>query len=83
MAQAYQRKNLVSPACFVKLLRLLDKKNSEVISTMPKANQGTLNNRFMSLPSGYEVRVKSGVLSGVSALVGYIEYNKNALLLLQ
>jgi D-alanyl-D-alanine carboxypeptidase/D-alanyl-D-alanine-endopeptidase (penicillin-binding protein 4) len=70
------KKNLVSPACFVKLLRLLDKKNSEVISTMPKANQGTLNNRFISLPSGYEVRVKSGVLSGVSALVGYIEHNK-------
>jgi D-alanyl-D-alanine carboxypeptidase/D-alanyl-D-alanine-endopeptidase (penicillin-binding protein 4) len=69
------KKDLVSPACFVKLVTLLDRQNSHIIKLMPRANQGTLNGRFSSLPGGYNVRAKTGTLNGVSALAGYIEKN--------
>jgi D-alanyl-D-alanine carboxypeptidase/D-alanyl-D-alanine-endopeptidase (penicillin-binding protein 4) len=69
------KKDLVSPDCFVKLLALLAERNSHIIKLLPKANQGTLSGRFGDLPATYSVRAKTGTLSGVSALAGYIEQN--------
>ena len=70
------RLNLVAPAAVVKLLRHLDRSphREAWVSLLPIGGEdGTLANRFDGHPEGRRVRAKTGTLSHVSALSGYIE----------
>ncbi|MGO9255413.1 MAG: D-alanyl-D-alanine carboxypeptidase/D-alanyl-D-alanine-endopeptidase [Bryobacteraceae bacterium] len=71
------RLNLVTPAAVVKLLRFMyaSPARENWISLLPVAGQdGTLANRFGNgAPAAGKVHAKTGSLSHVSALSGYIE----------
>jgi len=70
------RLNLVAPAAVVKLLRHLDRspQREAFVSLLPVGGEdGTLANRFEDHPEGRRVRAKTGTLSHVSTLSGYIE----------
>jgi len=70
------RQNLVAPAATVKLLRHLHRSphRDAWVSLLPIGGEdGTLAERFMGNPEGRRVRAKTGTLSHVSALAGYIE----------
>jgi D-alanyl-D-alanine carboxypeptidase/D-alanyl-D-alanine-endopeptidase (penicillin-binding protein 4) len=70
------RQNLVAPAAVVKLLRHLDRSphREAWVTLLPIGGEdGTLANRFDGNPEGRRVRAKTGTLSHVSALSGYIE----------
>jgi D-alanyl-D-alanine carboxypeptidase/D-alanyl-D-alanine-endopeptidase (penicillin-binding protein 4) len=70
------RHNLISPEALVQTLRFMA--NSPVASiyrqSLPIAGEsGTLKNRLNSTPNRVILQAKTGTLSGVSALSGYIE----------
>ncbi|HUI56919.1 MAG TPA: D-alanyl-D-alanine carboxypeptidase/D-alanyl-D-alanine-endopeptidase [Bryobacteraceae bacterium] len=70
------RLNLVTPAAVVKLLRYMYKspERERWISLLPVGGQdGTLSTRFGDSPAADRVHAKTGSLSHVSALSGYIE----------
>jgi D-alanyl-D-alanine carboxypeptidase/D-alanyl-D-alanine-endopeptidase (penicillin-binding protein 4) len=70
------RQNLVAPAATVKLLRHLHRSphRDAWVSLLPIGGEdGTLAERFTGNPEGRRVRAKTGTLSHVSALAGYIE----------
>ena len=70
------RLNLVAPAATVKLLAYLYRspQREAWVSLLPIGGEdGTLANRFEGNPEGRRVRAKTGTLSHVSALSGYIE----------
>ena len=70
------RLNLVAPTAVGKLLRYLDRSphREAWVSLLPIGGEdGTLANRFDGHPEGRRVRAKTGTLSHVSALSGYIE----------
>jgi D-alanyl-D-alanine carboxypeptidase/D-alanyl-D-alanine-endopeptidase (penicillin-binding protein 4) len=69
------RLNLVTPAAIMKLLRYMyaGPYRDEWISLLPIGGRdGTLNNRFGDTPAATRVFAKTGSLSHVSALSGYI-----------
>jgi D-alanyl-D-alanine carboxypeptidase/D-alanyl-D-alanine-endopeptidase (penicillin-binding protein 4) len=69
------RLNLVTPAAVVRLLRSMfaSPQKERWISLLPVgAQDGTLNNRFLDTPLAGRIYAKTGSLSHVSALSGYI-----------
>ncbi|WP_445251381.1 D-alanyl-D-alanine carboxypeptidase/D-alanyl-D-alanine endopeptidase [Microcoleus sp. D2_18a_D3] len=70
------RHNLITPEALVQTLRLMA--NSPAASlyrqSLPIAGEsGTLKNRFNNTPNRVNLQAKTGTMSGVSALSGYIE----------
>ncbi|MCC3420238.1 MAG: D-alanyl-D-alanine carboxypeptidase/D-alanyl-D-alanine-endopeptidase [Microcoleus sp. PH2017_07_MST_O_A] len=70
------RHNLISPEALVQTLRLMANSPAGSIyrASLPVAgDSGTLKNRINSTPNRVILQAKTGTLSGVSALSGYIE----------
>jgi serine-type D-Ala-D-Ala carboxypeptidase/endopeptidase (penicillin-binding protein 4) len=70
------RLNMVSPAAVIKLLRYMygTPSRDAWVSLLPVGGEdGTLSNRFGQTPAAGKVHAKTGSLSHVSALSGYIE----------
>ncbi|TAG57661.1 MAG: D-alanyl-D-alanine carboxypeptidase/D-alanyl-D-alanine-endopeptidase [Oscillatoriales cyanobacterium] len=70
------RHNLISPEALVQTLRLMANSPTGSIyrASLPVAgDSGTLKNRINSTPNRVILQAKTGTLSGVSALSGYIE----------
>lgn len=70
------RQNLVAPEAFVETLQLMAKTpNGEIYqnSLAIAGVDGTLKSRFQNTPIQSNLRAKTGTLSGVSALSGYLE----------
>jgi len=75
-ASGLSRLDMVTPATVVKLLRYMNRSSRREtwISLLPVAAQdGTLSGRFGQTPAAGRVHAKTGSLSHVSALSGYIE----------
>ncbi|MEG4516354.1 MULTISPECIES: D-alanyl-D-alanine carboxypeptidase/D-alanyl-D-alanine endopeptidase [unclassified Microcoleus] len=70
------RHNLISPEALVQTLRFMATSPAASIyrQSLPIAGEnGTLKNRFNNTPNRVIMQAKTGTLSGVSALSGYIE----------
>ncbi|WP_445301358.1 D-alanyl-D-alanine carboxypeptidase/D-alanyl-D-alanine endopeptidase [Microcoleus sp. Pol11C2] len=70
------RHNLISPEALVQTLRFMANSPAASIyrQSLPIAGEsGTLKNRFNSTPNRVILQAKTGTMSGVSALSGYIE----------
>lgn len=70
------RHNLISPEALVQTLRLMANSPAASIyrASLPVAGEsGTLKNRFKNTPNRVILQAKTGTLSGVSALSGYVE----------
>jgi D-alanyl-D-alanine carboxypeptidase/D-alanyl-D-alanine-endopeptidase (penicillin-binding protein 4) len=70
------RHNLISPEALVQTLKLMANSSDASIyrASLPVAGEsGTLKNRFNSTPNRVILQAKTGTLSGVSALSGYVE----------
>jgi serine-type D-Ala-D-Ala carboxypeptidase/endopeptidase (penicillin-binding protein 4) len=70
------RHNLISPEALVQTLRLMANSPAASVyrASLPVAGEsGTLKNRLKSTPNRVILQAKTGTLSGVSALSGYIE----------
>jgi len=70
------RHNLISPEALVQTLRFMANSSAASIyrQSLPIAGEsGTLKNRLSSTPNRVILQAKTGTLSGVSALSGYIE----------
>ncbi|MEG4114248.1 D-alanyl-D-alanine carboxypeptidase/D-alanyl-D-alanine-endopeptidase [Microcoleus sp. Pol12A6] len=70
------RHNLISPEALVQTLRFMANSPAASIyrQSLPIAGEnGTLKNRFNNTPNRVVLQAKTGTLSGVSALSGYIE----------
>lgn len=70
------RHNLISPEALVQTLKLMANSPSGSIyrASLPIAGEsGTLKSRFNGTPNRVILQAKTGTLSGVSALSGYIE----------
>ncbi|WP_445242360.1 D-alanyl-D-alanine carboxypeptidase/D-alanyl-D-alanine endopeptidase [Microcoleus sp. S13_C5] len=70
------RHNLISPEALVQTLRFMANSPAASIyrQSLPIAGEnGTLKNRFNNTPNRVILQAKTGTLSGVSALSGYIE----------
>ncbi len=70
------RHNLISPEALVQTLRLMANSPAGSIyrASLPVAGEsGTLKNRINNTPNRVILQAKTGTLSGVSALSGYIE----------
>ena len=74
-ASGLSRRNLVSPAATVKLLTYMwESPNKEVfLASLPVAGEdGTLDWRLSRAPARGKIRAKTGTLSHVTAIAGYI-----------
>ncbi|MEG4861085.1 D-alanyl-D-alanine carboxypeptidase/D-alanyl-D-alanine-endopeptidase [Microcoleus sp. K1-B1] len=70
------RHNLITPEALVQTLRLMANSPAASIyrQSLPIAGEsGTLKNRFNTTPNRVIMQAKTGTMSGVSALSGYIE----------
>ncbi|MEG4812129.1 D-alanyl-D-alanine carboxypeptidase/D-alanyl-D-alanine-endopeptidase [Microcoleus sp. F8-D3] len=70
------RHNLISPEALVQTLRFMANSPAASIyrQSLPIAGEsGTLKNRFNNTPNRVNLQAKTGTMSGVSALSGYIE----------
>ncbi|MEG4506464.1 D-alanyl-D-alanine carboxypeptidase/D-alanyl-D-alanine-endopeptidase [Microcoleus sp. F6_B4] len=70
------RHNLISPEALVQTLRFMANSPAASIyrQSLPIAGEsGTLKNRFNITPNRVNLQAKTGTMSGVSALSGYIE----------
>ena len=70
------RRNLVSPDAIVQTLKLMAQRPQASVyrESLPVAGEsGTLRRRFLSTAAQGNVQAKTGTLTGVSALSGYID----------
>ena len=68
------RHNVVSPSALVRLLRTMDGRG-RLRGLLPVGGRsGTLINRFKSTPAEGRVSAKTGTMTGVSALSGYLAH---------
>ncbi|MEG4090518.1 D-alanyl-D-alanine carboxypeptidase/D-alanyl-D-alanine-endopeptidase [Microcoleus sp. Pol12B4] len=70
------RHNLISPEALVQTLRFMANSPAASIyrQSLPIAGEsGTLKNRFNTTPNRVNLQAKTGTMTGVSALSGYIE----------
>jgi D-alanyl-D-alanine carboxypeptidase/D-alanyl-D-alanine-endopeptidase (penicillin-binding protein 4) len=68
--------NLVSPLAFTQILRFMRRhpRYATFAAGLPQAGMvGSLRNRFMGTPLAGRVRAKTGSISRVQSLSGYIE----------
>ena len=81
-ASGLSRQNLVTPQTLVKLLRLMSQESqaqSYRQSLALAGVNGTLKRRFLNTPLQSKVRGKTGTLTGVGALSGYLEGDDSTL----
>lgn len=70
------RRNLVTPSAIAQLLKNISLTEAEDIfrSSLPVAGvSGTLENRFQDTPLEGNLQAKTGTMTGISALSGYVE----------
>lgn len=83
-ASGLSRYNLFSPGHFVNLLSFMYSKFSwtpEFISSLSVGgSDGTLERRLFEFKTGRNVRAKTGTMSGISCLCGYLENRKKEIL---
>lgn len=68
--------NLIAPALTIKLLTHMYRsplKDAWVASLPIGGEDGTLEKRFAKMPEGIRVRAKTGSLSHINSLAGYID----------
>ncbi len=76
------RRNLVTPAAVVRLLRHMYRTphREAWLALLPLGGEdGTLEGRFAGAPAARRVHAKTGTLSHVSALAGYVQSGRGAL----
>jgi D-alanyl-D-alanine carboxypeptidase/D-alanyl-D-alanine-endopeptidase (penicillin-binding protein 4) len=69
------RRNLATPEAFVQTLQAMAKLPTASVfrASLPVAGRsGTLRNRFLDTPAAGNVQAKTGTMSGVTALSGYV-----------
>ena len=69
------RKNLTTPAALIQVLQGIDKSPQAEIfrASLPISGvKGSLKNRFLNTPAAGMVQAKTGSMTGISALSGYI-----------
>ncbi len=66
------RQNLVSPRLFTQVLFTLKENTTYRDSLALSGQTGTLKNRFLNTPLGSNLQGKTGTLTGVSSLSGYL-----------
>jgi serine-type D-Ala-D-Ala carboxypeptidase/endopeptidase (penicillin-binding protein 4) len=78
------RSNLARPSTLVAVLRAMNNSDARDLfaSSLPVAGySGTLRNRFRGTPVEGRLRAKTGTLTGVRALSGYLEHSAYGTLL--
>jgi serine-type D-Ala-D-Ala carboxypeptidase/endopeptidase (penicillin-binding protein 4) len=82
-ASGLSRQNLVTPQTLVKVLRLMSQHSDSKVAQAYRQSlaiagtKGTLKKRFMNTPIANHLWAKTGTLTGVGALSGYLRTQSN------
>jgi serine-type D-Ala-D-Ala carboxypeptidase/endopeptidase (penicillin-binding protein 4) len=82
-ASGLSRQNLVTPQTLVKVLRLMSQHSDSKVAQAYRQSlaiagtRGTLKKRFMNTPIANHLWAKTGTLTGVGALSGYLRTQSN------
>ncbi|NJK56775.1 MAG: D-alanyl-D-alanine carboxypeptidase/D-alanyl-D-alanine-endopeptidase [Pleurocapsa sp. SU_5_0] len=87
-ASGLSRQNLVTPQTLVEILRLMSQSTTSKTAQAYRQSlaiagiKGTLKNRFIDTPIESRLWAKTGTLTGVGALSGYLQTKSNSTLIL-
>ncbi len=87
-ASGLSRQNLVTPQTLVEILRLMSQSKTNKIAQTYRQSlaiagiKGTLKNRFIDTPIENRLWAKTGTLTGVGGLSGYLQTQSNSTLIL-